>query len=89
MINEENKYEQLDNVKKKHTCGVICPSVEYLEKTEIITNVVCTVIGCDEVFSQISALNLHLEKVHKIFNKVISILLFLWEKKKTLYFSYF
>lgn len=70
MINQEEENKIFDS-KKKHICSVICPTMEYLEKSEIITNVKCSVPECDEVFSQISALNLHLEKVHKIFKKVI------------------
>lgn len=70
MLNPKNSEDCSEN-RKKHACSVICPSMEYLEKSEIITNVKCTVEKCDEVFSQISALNFHLEKVHKIFKKVI------------------
>ncbi|CAF1063295.1 unnamed protein product [Brachionus calyciflorus] len=54
-----------DDLKKKHECSIICPSIEYLQNAEIITNVTCD--ECGETFSQISALNLHLEKVHRIF----------------------
>lgn len=56
---------------KKHVCTSICPSLEYLSKSEIVTNVTCTVPGCDEVFSQLSALSFHLEKVHRQIQKVL------------------
>ena len=54
----------------KHTCSIICPDVEFLKKIEIVTDVICPVPNCDEIFSQVSALNLHLEKVHRINQKV-------------------
>ena len=54
--------ENLDLKNKKHKCSLICPSFEFLSKAKISTNLVCTVPNCDEIFSQESALNLHLEK---------------------------
>ena len=57
-------------VNTRHKCSLVCPSFEYLNQAKIITNCVCTVPNCDEIFSQESALNLHLEKVHKIKQKV-------------------
>ena len=51
---------------KKHTCTSICPSLEFLENQEIVTNVVCTVPNCEEIFLNQSNLNFHLEKVHRI-----------------------
>lgn len=62
-VNRTNKQQEQ---KKNHICTVICPSLEFLNKVEIITNVVCSVENCDEVFSHQSALNLHLEKVHRL-----------------------
>ena len=58
------------NGKRKHSCSIICPDVEYLNKTEILTDVVCPVPNCDLVFSQVSALNLHLEKSHRLNQRV-------------------
>ena len=52
--------------KTSHTCSAICPSFEFLQNEKILTDVVCTVPNCDEIFSNVSALNFHVEKVHKI-----------------------
>ena len=69
-INSLEENLDKDSKNKKHTCSLICPSLEFLSKAKISTNLVCTVLNCDEIFSQESALNLHLEKAHKITNKV-------------------
>jgi hypothetical protein len=61
---------QNDSQKTKHTCSIICPDVEFLNKAEILTDVVCPVPNCDNIFSQVSALNLHLEKAHRLNQKV-------------------
>ena len=49
-----------------HKCSSICPSLEFLQNEKIVTNVVCTVPNCDEIFLNLSNLNFHLEKVHKL-----------------------
>jgi hypothetical protein len=59
--------------KKKHECSIICPSYEYLIGLSINTDLICTVPNCDEIFSNSSALNLHLEKVHRLNQSVILI----------------
>jgi hypothetical protein len=64
QINAQN------DTQKKHSCSAICPDVEFLNKAEILTDVVCPVPNCDNVFSQVSALNLHLEKAHRLNQKV-------------------
>lgn len=58
MINED---EDL-----KHKCKIIAPTIEYLNNEKILTDLLCTVPHCNEIFSNISALNLHLNKVHKL-----------------------
>ena len=67
--NEESN-QCLSNVQsvqqKKHDCRIICPSYEYLIGLSINTDLICTVPNCDEIFSNSSALNLHLEKVHRL-----------------------
>ncbi len=54
------------NSNETHKCSSICPSLEFLKNEKIITNVVCTVPNCDEIFPNQSNLNFHLEKVHKL-----------------------
>ena len=51
---------------KSHKCQIVCPSYDFLSKTRIITDVVCSVPNCDEIFSHESAMKLHMEKVHKL-----------------------
>ena len=70
-LNSSSEENDEKKKKKTHTCSLICPSLEYLSKARISTNVVCTVPNCEEIFSQESALNLHLKKVHRIEQKVI------------------
>jgi len=69
--------QSLSNVQlihqKKHECSIICPSYEYLIGLSINTDLICTVPNCDEIFSNSSALNLHLEKVHRLCQNVIFI----------------
>ncbi len=57
--------------KEVHKCSSICPSLEFLQNEKILTNVVCTVPNCDEIFLNQSNLNFHLEKVHKLKIEVI------------------
>lgn len=52
--------------KKTHTCSSICPSFDYLMNEKITTDILCIVPNCDEIFSNSSALNLHLKKTHRI-----------------------
>lgn len=54
------------NNKKAHQCSSICPSFEYLINEKITTNVSCIVTNCGETFSNLSVLNFHLKKVHRI-----------------------
>lgn len=56
----------INQTKTSHNCTAICPSLEFLQNEKIVTNVVCTVPNCDEIFSNQSNLNFHIEKVHKI-----------------------
>ena len=62
---EYNK-EKLD-----HVCSLICPTFDYLINEKIVNNVTCIVPNCDEIFSSQSCLNLHLNKVHRIFNQTV------------------
>jgi hypothetical protein len=56
----------------QHKCKLITCSVDFLKKLEIKSNVKCTIANCDETFLHEPALNLHLEKVHRVFvQKVI------------------
>lgn len=52
--------------KPGHVCSVVCPDIEFLSNIEIISQVVCPVVNCDKVFSNISAMSLHMDKVHRI-----------------------
>lgn len=54
-----------------HVCQNLHFSQEYLSKCEIETDLECAVKNCGEIFSNRSALNLHLEKVHRVRLKVI------------------
>jgi hypothetical protein len=63
---QSENYNSKNPNNKKHVCSIICPDLDFLNKVEIITDVVCPVPNCDEIFSQVSALNFHLEKVHRI-----------------------
>lgn len=56
----------------RHTCEIITPTIDYLNNSQILTDLLCTVPNCNEIFSNISALNLHLKKVHKIISSTIS-----------------
>ena len=70
-LNYSELDEDNDDAKKKtHKCSIICPSLEYLSKAKINTNVICTVPNCGEFFSQESALRLHLKKVHRLDTQV-------------------
>ncbi len=59
-----------ENNSKKHECSIICPSYDFLINLSINTDVLCTVPNCDEIFSNTSALNFHLEKVHRLSQNV-------------------
>ena len=75
--------------KKKHDCSAIFPSCEYLRSLSIETDLPCTVTGCDDRFSHSSALNFHLEKVHRINNKVhISTNIYLQQSTEYLFTHY-
>lgn len=50
----------------KHICQSLHFSEAYLAKCEIETNLECPVKNCNDLFSNRSALNFHLEKVHRI-----------------------
>ncbi len=68
---DDNELDETnEEPKKTHECSLICPSLEYLRKSRINTNVVCTVPNCDQIFSQESALKFHLKKVHRIDQEV-------------------
>ena len=70
ITSETNCLEENEDQCTKHKCSIVCPSYEFLINAKISTNVVCTVPNCGEIFSQESALSLHLEKAHKIVQKV-------------------
>ena len=73
MLESDNSNDRASNSyanKVKHECKVICPTIEFLQNAKIVTDVVCPVEHCDEKFSQQSALNFHLDKVHKIKSEV-------------------
>lgn len=72
-INNQNQFKSdltTQSLQKKHDCSIICPSYEYLSTLSVNTDIICTVPNCDEIFSNSSALNLHLEKVHRLNQKV-------------------
>jgi len=75
----ESSHQSLSNIhlaqQKKHECSIICPSYEYLIGLSINTDLICSVPNCDEIFSNSSALNFHLEKVHRLNQNVICFLL--------------
>lgn len=58
----------------QHVCQILHFSREYLSKCEIATDLECAIKNCGEVFSNRSALNLHLDKVHRVQLKVHIIL---------------
>lgn len=67
----DDRESNLSLTKGKHECKIICPTIEFLQNAKIVTNVVCPVENCDEKFSHQSALNFHLDKVHKIKPEVL------------------
>jgi hypothetical protein len=53
-----------------HVCSQVHFSLDFLKNSEILTHLTCPVTNCDEILSQKSALNFHLQKVHRIDLKV-------------------
>ena len=64
--NQDDDDEHQQQSQQKHKCQIITPTIEYLNNEQILTDILCTVPNCNEIFSNISALNLHLNKVHKL-----------------------
>ena len=56
---------------RKHECCAVIPTKEFLMNMAIVTNLACPVLNCGGVFSNSSALNLHLEKSHRLYQKVL------------------
>jgi predicted Zn-ribbon and HTH transcriptional regulator len=61
---------------RKHECKSHVFPLEFLEKLQINTNVLCP--QCGSEFAQESALNLHIEKVHHLKVQVNTVLLYLF-----------
>ena len=56
---------------KNHECCSVMPTKEFLMNMTILTNLTCPVTNCGGVFSNTSTLNFHLEKSHRISQKVL------------------
>jgi ferredoxin-like protein FixX len=69
IISDANKGENEGH--SRHKCYTVCPTLDYLSKEKIETDAKCTVANCDAIFSQVSALNFHMEKVHRRFNEKV------------------
>jgi hypothetical protein len=69
MMNQQKNREEEEAAFDEtvgHKCQIITPTIDYLNNQQILTDVLCSVPNCNEIFSNISALNLHLKKVHKL-----------------------
>ena len=61
-LRTENENNKKQRVMEEHVCADHYLSVEQLNALDIVSNIVCS--HCQRSFSNKSALNTHLEKVH-------------------------
>jgi hypothetical protein len=54
----------MDN--KEHVCKIITPTLEHLLNSKVQTDVLCTQPNCMQIFSNISAMHMHMEKTHNL-----------------------